>query len=110
MDYYIRQEVKKILQYARNLIEKGWCKGWFAKTRGGRCTRTNAADACKFCAVGAIDRARDDVAPNMIKWDVERVARQQLSRVMGTTDISKYNDSHTKRTVLKKFDEAIASL
>ena len=47
----------EILQDAKNLILRGWCKGELALDEGGRPVGQNTREACAWCLVGAISAA-----------------------------------------------------
>jgi hypothetical protein len=91
------------LRAARALIEKPehWTQGWFARTEDGRQTKAGALDAFSFCIVGAIDH---------VNGPHNERAREFLRSVVPHFDITSFNDrkGRSHRTILKKFDEAIA--
>ena len=86
------------LRKARALIETGWCKGAFARTKSGRATKSRDSKAARWCAMGACRRVGLDTF--------------SLSRALSLVDagggLAAFNDSQTnKRPVLKLFNDAI---
>lgn len=50
-----------ILRAAADLVERGWCQGAYAMDATGRwLTSPWDLGACRFCAIGAIDRSAPD--------------------------------------------------
>ena len=64
-------ETKDILKKAKQLIQKGWIKGAFAKNANGRVCNPHSSEACQWCLVGAIKAVwlshHDNVADNYCK-------------------------------------------
>ena len=109
----------QILAGARDLLaQKGvWTKGELARTKYSRVTRVTSPAACKFCAVGAIQRVAgvdklNEVATNHPVLGAHMRLRQAIPlehrRPNGTT--ADYNDAPERRLpeVLAWFDQAIA--
>lgn len=100
-----------ILKRSAKLIEKGWARGWFAKDKYGKIVdHFSDPRAVKFCAVGAIRRASNDVKAS--KEDMAR-ARIALEFHLGlvTYSIVEWNDKQkSKKPVIEAFNAAAESL
>ena len=72
-------ESQKILNRAAELVTQGWCKMTAAKDELGRHVPPTHPNACRWCATGAIDKAVDDIIPNLGRheqaWEVNRLAK-----------------------------------
>lgn len=53
-------EFIKILDEAKDLIEKGWHQGYFAQNADGRDVDSSDPNACAFCVLGAVFHAAGD--------------------------------------------------
>lgn len=93
----------EVLIKARELIERGWCKG--------RLSVTLPEGQVNYCSIGAIEKAsgmRDQPYPPHPEILSNYInAINKLSVVMGDKNIGAFNDSHTKEEVLEAFDKAI---
>ena len=93
----------EVLRAARELIrnEGSWCQGSDASDINGDWAHPSSDEAIVWCAFGAL---RSTAGSGMYS------AVQLLMSVLsddGTCTITAYNDSHTHKEVLAKFDEAI---
>lgn len=100
----------ELLTHARKLIadEKSWTKGTLARDAFGQEISADDPKACKFCAVGAIERATCDLDAVGQLYAV-RVLRDTLGL---TTNIPEWNDddARTHAEVLAGFDAAIQNV
>ncbi len=95
----------EILKAARKtLVEKGWAKEFYAFTSNGvRCAGWNP-DACRFCALGAVQSVRGAAA------GLQDGAYNALEAALpaGWTSIAMFNDAaESVDDVLALFDRAI---
>lgn len=100
-----------VLQRARTFIQRGWCKHTLAKTANGEGRQSDAPDAVRWCAIGAIGAALGVGHP----WDT-RIAATCAKALTTQVPYPRYgivnfnNDSRTtKKAMLKVFDRAIES-
>jgi hypothetical protein len=101
-----------LLVEARALIaeRKNWISGAYAQNEHGREVNPRSEQACKFCSLGAIQRAyanRNIVDPSVGLF-VDYEARHALEKVVGS--IALFNDKHGHPQVLAAWDKAIESL
>lgn len=62
MTQSIKQKTAKILRRAAEIFENnGWCQDAWAKARNGRKVKVKHPGACKFCAMGGIEKASLDL-------------------------------------------------
>lgn len=102
-----------VIRQARVLIQRGWCQGWYAKTRtvrGGVVTweQVNLDDlaATHFCLVGALSRAAAELNLSFLEpWVYDHVLK---SLPRGYGNLVRYNDRPGRRqeTILKRLDIA----
>lgn len=98
-------ETADILRKAKALVEKGWCRGCYAKAANGARRGRWDDDATKFCMLGALFRA---VGPDSYAG-FELVA-DILLRQTGGFRLDTFNDQQrNKRPILAAFDRAIAA-
>lgn len=58
--------VPEILVRAADIVEnEGWCQGVLARNRQGKPTDIMSLDASAWCAQGAIQKAAQELAPDM---------------------------------------------
>ena len=100
----VREQVIDALVRARELVERGWCQGWFARDADGVEVSFASQSACRFCAIGAIRRVADIPDGNN--------GIGLLFRAGGLTalDLAAWNDApeRTQADVLALYDAAIA--
>jgi len=95
-------DIKAALERARELVEKGWCKG-------------KPVDGDSFCLVGALAQATLTAAvgvPGLPGYKVWRDARQVLEDEVPKPfpSLVAYNDRTSQSEVLDLFDRAIAAV
>lgn len=96
----------EILLAARAKIAQGWNRTWFASDINGKACEASSAEACKWCALGAIYAV---VPLNISGLDAAMALRSCLPNGMGS--ISVFNDQQgSAYPVLELYDRAIASL
>lgn len=103
-----KRVTKMVLKEARALVAAGWCRGAFVRDKHRHVLNDIWSErACKFCASAALRRVGSTLKyPKYLDNQADFI----LQAAMGTVAIPNFNDSHTKKQVLEKFDEAIASL
>lgn len=96
-----------LLTEARALLAQGWTQKASARDKDGNPVHTMHADACQFCAVGALLKVSDPVDFEA-SLDVETHLYAALPE--GFTSIVAFNDAkgRTQDEVLALFDLAIA--
>lgn len=102
----VQRLANKMLGDAMQLIiEKGWTKNALARDNKGNVVAVTHRDACKFCAMGALERARLDLGnKNHNNYDLpeaHNIAISRLGAVMAgprNLNIPDRNDNrHTKK-------------
>jgi hypothetical protein len=95
-------KTKKILIEARKVIEdpKNWTQFVGARDINGRAKSANSELACKWCALGAIEK----VCLDYTSW---KKTVNHLRKIVGPFSVAKFNDSHKHEEVLELFDKAI---
>lgn len=108
-----KEEILRIVEGARPLIEAGWTQGAYARDAEGDIAYFSGREATCFCIVGALLRAQN--AP-LGKGDVSEVVNQihlrGFSRWTAPSAIHIWNDvpQRTKEDVLAVLDRTAASL
>ena len=95
----------EVLVEARRLIaETGWTQNVLARDSASHPAHPSSDRACRFCSIGAIQRAEHTVNLGRIT-----PARDVLRWVLDHNSIANFNDapSRTKADVLAAFDRAI---
>ena len=102
-------EVVDLLNKARKLIETPdrWCQGDFARDEKGESVITVSPEACKWCMIGALEKAADTLSLDSSLAYSD--AREFLSVAVGESILSWWNDieGRTHTEVLQAFDRAI---
>lgn len=102
---------REILILARGYIEKGWCRGQFARTEDGEGALAVSEDARSWCALGAIERATFEVPMQSYasRGAAERLLREAAGVRSDFDATTAWNDDpeRTKEEVLAAFDKAI---
>lgn len=97
------------LKRAKELLEKGWCQGHLARTKGGVLTDVYGPEAEAFCLLGACMRAEWEADTTGTAWVGvdELLAYETEDR--GYADLASYNDrpERTKEDVLALVANAI---
>ena len=95
MEKYMK--ISMILHKLYNLLKKGFCQKTYARTKNGKSCEIYDKKAVNFCIIGGWKKlgfAHGYLLPNV------------LLNLMVNTDIAKFNDTHTKSTVLKTIQKA----
>jgi hypothetical protein len=101
----------EILRYARALLAKrgGWTKGSNARDKRGLSINATDANACKFCAFGAIYRSNYDLNRETSTSPVETLLLKAFDKE--GFGLAGFNDRQTTvKPVLALYDKAIAKL
>jgi hypothetical protein len=114
----ITTEERKALIAARGFIERGWTRGWFARTENGKRADALYPTATCWCVMGALQRAIDySVEDDDYSEYTKRAALRYsaLASILSKytprgRDLLGFNDSleTTKEDVLNLFDRALA--
>lgn len=131
-----KRALRRRLEAARALIEKGWAKQTLARRANGREVDFASPDACRFCADGALMRSLVDLGdlqvvvtedpewgpryetPGLHRWDTKANSiygdlKQVMHAAAKDIDPDRFsyidlNDSsRNKARVLRMFDRAI---
>ncbi len=110
-----RCETLLILQGALRYIRKGWCRGWFARTKEGYIVNELNSRACKWCAAGALSRATHDLldVDYLLKDPAGKSAHERVIKELPRDySIVGFNDrrGRKKRDVVRVFERAIKKL
>ena len=101
--------VKKILCEARALVadHKTWTKNTFARTASGKMTRSDAPNAVRFCALGALRKVGDSYT---FQQEAEHLL-QNTTRRLFHQSVPNVNDGpNGRKKMLEAFDAAIETL
>ena len=83
---------KRILLGAADLIDRGWCRGAYARNAAGDRTGSVGQDACAWCAAGAIYRAAFDLDAGR---RLTGASMMSLLRHLGLPEGQSYSDAIT---------------
>jgi hypothetical protein len=99
---------KKLLLNARALIADPahWTRGVLACTGNGRPVMWHDREACRWCALGAIQRAASDLLGD--EKQSMRVADEVINSWF-PRNLSAVNDTQGHAAVLELFDKALAT-
>jgi hypothetical protein len=114
-------KVSQFLREAKNLIDtpEKWVQGVLAAGRDSQQVQPSSKFACRFCSIGAVDRALFDLIDHSVpkhvigvraKIFLMKATRQIIGAVAGSGDISlvsKFNDSQSHAEVMRLWDLAI---
>jgi len=95
-----------ILAVARRLIRQGWTQRRFAADADGNSTGISSDTACKFCVVGALYRAAEDLGlPRSEMLD----ARVRMLAILNVPTLGLWNDDawRTQAEVVQLLDTVI---
>lgn len=87
-----RSPESRALHRAARYVERGWCQHDFAEDERGLPVPASAEAAVRWCLLGAIHRATDDVPGALARDCVSAVAR-----AIGRGDITAWNDDADRR-------------
>lgn len=133
MSSITNEELKKVLERARELVSLGWCQGDLAQDEFGSTIPDSSPNAKSFCTIGAIDRAlyealewnwnmviTQPLAPKSVMLkDLYNATKIELLKALGIKDpvahsfgIVSFNDKpgRTQEQVIELFDNAIANM
>ena len=106
-----------VLRRARQHLQRGWCQGYLALDGRGRRVAVSSPRAVRFCAVGAIQRAADELLADphersLAFMEAGRRACDALPEARFGThhlSLSAYNDvlAEGQEPILRIFDRAI---
>ena len=114
-----KQEVKKTVEDAKDLIERGWCQGDFAKDAKGDGCDSSDEEATEFCLIGVINKVTKCSGPtagfNGMAWRLNSKIRNVLRKAIGASsgeDLDTWNDSEerTQGEVVDLFSKVIKGL
>jgi hypothetical protein len=97
----------QVLRNARALIEEPtrWTRGVLGRAASGRPVMWHDEEACRWCALGAINRAAYDLVGD--KEQAEGIADEVIASCF-PHNLSWINDKNGHAAVLKLFSDALA--
>lgn len=96
-------ETIKRLKGVRDLLERGWCQGAYARDEDGVSIPVGSKNAVRFCLSGACHLVGISASPRKdIKHHLVETAQK-----MGAPSLPAFNDTHTKAEVLALVDRTI---
>jgi hypothetical protein len=98
-----------IIQRGREIISapENWCRGSFARGRGGVSVSVRDHSARRFCAMGALILAATEITGDNTK--ANELAYAIAKTISKTGSLVFINDRHGHEAVLALFDEALAA-
>ncbi len=112
----MNKEAIEVIRQAKNLLEKGWTKDKFACDNRGKEVSLLHEKACKFCAIGAVNRAMHWSDPNF-KLDTKlhafvfkHLANNVNICYPNIASLPELNDKLGKNAVIWVFDTTIKNL
>lgn len=101
-----RDDVRRVLKRARNLLKLGWTKGAEARNRYGHSVSVGCDNAVRYCASGAIQCAAGK------NRTLAREAERFLSSLTTSGSVVNFNDApdRTRDEVVGLFSRGISSL
>ncbi len=99
---------KEFLEQAKAVIatKKTWTKDTAARNSSGDKVQTLDADACEFCAMGALIKVDNKVADNRVFGDAFRALYDEANK-LGYVNVADMNDNGGHAVTLAAFDLAI---
>jgi hypothetical protein len=96
--------VPEVLMEAAKLVRRGWCKGWFARTRNGSKCDHDDPLAVSWCVMGALKKATNYPQNHDLIFD----AQAKLQIAISPHPILLFNDQEAKTAeeVAQKLEEA----
>ena len=107
------EEILRIIDGARPLIEAGWTQGAYARDVAGDSAYFRGKDAACFCVVGALLRAQNSPGgTGDVAAVVDQIHLRGFPRGMAPSAIDVWNDApqRTKEDVLAALDQTAAAL
>lgn len=111
-----KTKIQRAAEYAAKLVRKGWCRGAYAKTKGGNVIGPLEANAASWCALGAMKRAVHDLKYDTPPYDptfTNLITRFNMKARHGGADcdVATFNDkvAYNADDVAKVFDEIAGS-
>lgn len=107
----------KLIERAKFILQtKGWTKGVFARTKDNISCNELSDKAVKFCAIGSLYRAQNDL--DLSNQDCVRALNAIIKALNAIRcfdnmyDIEFFNDkvAKDKRYIIRRFDKAIKTL
>jgi hypothetical protein len=105
----IMPTLKEHLEEAYKLLEKGECKGAYARDAEGRTVYIKGQEASCFCSAGAVMRVTELSELTVHDSPIVRHLDNTAKRLCGRNSIAWANDNLTYEEVKKIWKEAIAS-
>jgi len=100
-----------ILKEVRDLIERGWTQGTFARTEDGMQCDPEDEDAASWALDGAICGALSELTPQSFHEERLRIAQILISAASGVEikNLARFNDApdRTREEILAVIDRAI---
>ena len=98
-----------IIQRAREIISEpeNWCRGSFARGRGGVSVSVRDSSARRFCAMGALILAATEITGDNTR--ANELAYSIAKTISKTGSLVFINDRQGHAAVLALFDEALAT-
>ena len=89
----MKEETKRALERAANIVDAGWCQGFHAVDAYGEGCLSNDKAAVRFCAIGAIHRAvcDEDLPPR-----TSRLAIVAMENALGCCAVGMWNDDERR--------------
>lgn len=104
---YFFPDKKSYLNYAADLVEKGWTQGTMARTARDWPVVANDPDAVSWCAAGAIQKAVHDL-PTLFPNIMEEKLGESILEFIDGYSIWNWNDGcrQTQQEVVETFRKA----
>jgi hypothetical protein len=98
----------RIAERARDIIadQEHWCRGSFARGKGGVSVTVQDGSARRYCAMGALILAAFELTGDI--GQARELAYSVASKISGTGSLVVVNDHQGHAAVLALFDKAIA--
>ncbi len=112
-------DMRRILEKARELVRRGWCQDASARNSAGRPVYSGHFGAVRFCMTGAVEKSSDFAplsSPRTIAakeyGDAINMLRMFIPGSQFCLSLVTWNDcpERTQAEVLAVFDEAVTSL
>lgn len=107
-----RDVTKSNLILAKSLIEntQNWTREVYARDSGGVQCSSTSEKACRFCAIGALQKARSFNTKEDASKDRSGTFLINACRILFDNGITYVNDSLGHEAILQAFDSAINDL